>query len=124
MKKLLIVDDDGEIRKLLKVTFGNGKFELLEADSGAEALETAKQVTPDAIILDVMMPGMSGIEVCKTIKADPVLSKSIVIMLTGLTLNKDMGAGLDAGADYYITKPFNPSELIKITEALLNGMSW
>lgn len=124
MKKLLIVDDDGEIRKLLKVTFGYGKYEVLEAVSGAQALEIAKHVSPDVIILDVMMPGISGIEVCKTIKADPALSKSIVIMLTALNLNEDLGTGLDAGADYYLTKPFNPSELIRITDALLNGMSW
>lgn len=124
MKKMLIVDDDKPLRELLKFTFGLGNYQLLEAENGAQALEIAQREFPDIILLDVMMTGIDGFEVCHKIKSNPALSKSIVIMVTSRNLDKDKETGLDSGADYYVTKPFSPKALITITEALLKGVSW
>lgn len=117
MQKMLIVDDNGDLRKLLRLTFGYGKYQILEAENGQSGLNLAMQQKPDVILLDIMMPGeIDGLRVCKLIKASPELKDCCVIMLTARGQREDFEKGEKAGADYYITKPFSPLELIEIIE--------
>lgn len=121
MEKLLIVDDNGELRKILMLTFSYGKYKLLQAENGLQALELAALEVPEVIVLDIMMPGMDGLEVCRRIKAMPELVNSYVILLTALGQESDRKEGLAAGADYYMVKPFLPTDLIVVIESLRTG---
>ena len=121
-KKILIVDDEPHIRALLEQTledFEDLGIELLSASNGMEAWEMAKQEIPNLVILDVMMPHMSGYEVCERIKAEPKLTDAYVIMLTAKGQEVDRQRGKQVGADEYITKPFDPDYLIERTENIL-----
>ena len=121
-KKILIVDDEPHIRALLEQTledFEDLGIELLSASNGMEAWEMAKQEIPNLVILDVMMPHMSGYEVCERIKAEPTLTDAYVIMLTAKGQEVDRQRGKKVGADEYITKPFDPDYLIERTENIL-----
>lgn len=115
-RKILVVDDNGELRKILRLTFGYGKYKLLEAENGMQAIEIAEKELPEIIVLDIMMPGIDGIEVCRLIKSNPLLAKSYVIMLTALAQQKDKDIAIEAGANFYMTKPFSPAELIALIE--------
>ncbi|MDC8785958.1 response regulator transcription factor [Roseateles koreensis] len=120
MKKILIVEDQSEIRELIKVTLEFEDYEIYEASNGPDALASAKRVTPDLILLDVMMPGgMDGTEVCKQVKSDSRLSRTRVIMLSAKSQVADKAAGVSAGADSYLTKPFSPMELLKSIKKVL-----
>jgi two-component system alkaline phosphatase synthesis response regulator PhoP len=121
MPKILIVDDDSNIRTLMKVIledFEEFGVELLIAENGEEALEIIKTKKPDLVILDVMMPGMSGFDVCNMAK-DVLGLKAIYIFLTAQSQQADRLRGNDVGADRYLTKPFNPDELIKVVSEVL-----
>ena len=121
-KKILIVDDEPHIRALLEQTledFEDKGVELLTASDGLEAWEIAQEELPNLIILDVMMPYMSGYEVCERIKAEPMLNGSYVIMLTAKGQEIDRQRGEEVGADEYITKPFDPDYLIERAETIL-----
>ena len=121
-KKILIVDDEPHIRALLEQTledFEDLGIELLSASNGMEAWEMAKQEIPNLVILDVMMPQMSGYEVCERIKAEPTLTEAYVIMLTAKGQEVDRQRGEQVGADEYITKPFDPDYLVERTESIL-----
>ncbi|MGI9149740.1 MAG: response regulator transcription factor [Chloroflexota bacterium] len=113
---VLIVDDDARIRKLLTWTLEN-HFQVFAAADGLSALETARDVKPDLYLLDVGMPGMNGIELCRQLRAEDVISP--ILMLTGLGGEEDKVAGLDAGADDYQTKPFASRELLARVAAML-----
>ena len=116
-QKMLIVDDNGDLRKLLRLTFGYGKYHILEADNGQSALNIAMEEKPDIILLDIMMPGeIDGLRVCEMIKSSDNLKNCCVIMLTARGQREDFEKGERAGADFYITKPFSPLELIEIIE--------
>ena len=121
MEKILIVDDNKDLRRLLHIALGEGKYQLLEADHGELAIEVAEREKPDVILLDVMMPGMDGFEVCKRLRANPALYKSFIIMLTSLDQFGDHETGVRAGADYYITKPFSLSRLKTVIEKVRTG---
>lgn len=111
MKKILIVDDQPDIRRLIHLTLGKS-YELIEAGDGATALEMVHASQPDAVILDVMMPGeFDGFEVLKQIKGDPALSAIFVVMVTAKGQSSDFEAGIRAGADGYLIKPFSPLQL-------------
>ena len=115
-KKILIVDDEIYIRVLLEQTledFEDAGVELLSAGNGLEALEIAQSKQPDLIIMDVMMPGLSGHETCQRIRNDPNLAKTHIIMLTAKGQEIDRLHSIDAGANEYITKPFDPDQLAK-----------
>ena len=116
-QKLLIVDDIGQLRKLVRYTVGYGLYELHEAASGAEGLAKARAILPDVMILDVMMPDMSGLEVCAAVKQDPVLKSVFVVLLSARGQKADLEAGRRAGADAYVTKPFDPQKLIEVSES-------
>jgi PAS domain S-box-containing protein/putative nucleotidyltransferase with HDIG domain len=108
---ILIVDDEPFGRKTLEALLSMYDYQLEFASDGPEALSQAAKLTPDLILLDVMMPGMDGFEVCRTLRADPVLSEVPVIMITALDDRESRIQGIEAGADDFISKPFDHTEL-------------
>ncbi len=113
-KKILIVDDEIYIRVLLEQTledFEDAGVELLSVGNGLEAWNVAQAKRPDLIILDVMMPGLSGHEICQRIRSDPDLSNTHIIMLTAKGQEIDRLHSIEVGANEYITKPFDPDYL-------------
>jgi two-component system, OmpR family, KDP operon response regulator KdpE len=106
--RILIVDDDPQIRRVLKVTLGGQGFEVDDARNGEAALEKIRQARFDLVLLDINMPGLSGLDVCRAIRAT---SEIAIVMLTVRDSEADTVEALDAGADDYVTKPFKPSEL-------------
>jgi DNA-binding response OmpR family regulator len=121
MEKMLIVEDNRELRKILMLTFSYGKYRLFQAENGEQALDLARREVPDVIVLDIMMPGMDGLEVCRKLRAIPALENSYVILLTALGLQSDRKAGMAAGANYYMVKPFSPTDLIMLIEGVRTG---
>jgi two-component system phosphate regulon response regulator PhoB len=116
-KIILIVDDQSELRKLVRMTLECCDYELHEAKNGLRALELAKLVQPDLVILDVMMPGEAdGYQVCETLKKDDIGKIPHVMLLTAKGQMSDLKEGIRAGADNYLIKPFSPLELIKNVE--------
>lgn len=116
--KLLIVDDEGNLRKLLSVTLGYGRYKQYFATNGMEALKLAEEIQPEVIVLDIMMPGeINGLEVCRRIKANDALKHCYIVLLTALGQKSDREAGLAAHADAYVVKPFSPIELIELIES-------
>ena len=109
---VLVVDDDPVIQKLLKVNFEMEGYEVLSAADGAEGIDQARSGNPDVIILDVMMPKMNGLEVLAALKADAGTEGIPVILLSAKAQAGDVQAGLDRGADAYVTKPFDPLDLL------------
>lgn len=119
-KKILIVDDQVEVRELVEVTLMVGNFTIFKAESGEEAVRIAKKEKPDLIIMDVMMPGgMNGLEATRIIKRNPDTSGVKVIMLTAKGQKNDVEQGFEAGADEYFIKPFSPLDLIRKVEEVL-----
>lgn len=116
--RILIVDDNQDIRKLLKLTFSYGNYDISEAQDGAQALAMIAQKRPDIILLDIMMPGeIDGLAVCEYVKS-AALKNCWVILLSAKTHKEDFQKGLMAGADFYVTKPFSPTALIDIVEKI------
>jgi diguanylate cyclase (GGDEF)-like protein len=109
--KVLIADDDHNLRELLMEAFPKHKFEVYQSADGDETWETVKDLRPDIVLLDVMMPGMDGLEVCRLMRDNPGTRNIPVIMLTAKTQLKDKLEGMESGADDYVTKPFDPLEL-------------
>lgn len=115
--KLLIVDDNSDIRHLLSIALGYGKYALLQAANGAEAIDIAREEKPAVIVLDVMMPGgMDGLEVCRTIRSTMGQNDCYIVMLSAKGQQADIDACLQAGANHYLVKPFNPSRLVEVIE--------
>jgi len=115
-KKVLIVDDDAKTVELVKLYLNRDGYKVLTAYDGNEALRLARESHPDLIVLDLMLPGMNGLEVCRTLRDE---SDVPIIMLTARTTEDDRLEGLDLGADDYITKPFSPRELAARVRAVL-----
>jgi CheY-like chemotaxis protein len=121
MKKILIVDDQPEVRELVDVTLAVSDYQILKAASGEEAINIAKQEIPDLIIMDVMMPGsLDGLEATRIIKRDEKTKSCVILMLTAKGQKTDVEKGIDAGADGYFIKPFSPLELIRKVEEVLS----
>ena len=116
-RTVLIADDDPRLRNLLTWTLEHGQYRVVETADGLSALETGRQIQPDLYLLDVGMPGMNGIEVCRQLRADGVITP--ILILTGFGSEEDKVAGLEAGADDYQTKPFASKELLARVNALL-----
>lgn len=110
--KILIVDDDPDIRDVLKLTLSEENYEILEASDGEAALKTIHEIQPDLILLDYKIPKIDGREVCRRIKKDLLLRHLPIIMVTGKGDINDKVGGIDAGADDYVVKPFEPKELM------------
>ncbi len=120
MSLVLIVDDQPDIRRLIRMSLELDDHEIHEAPDGPEGLVAARRLRPDLVLLDVMMPGgLTGLQVCEQVKADPDLAHTRVVLLTARSLAQDRRAGEQAGADAYLVKPFSPLELIEITGRLL-----
>ncbi|WP_078119076.1 response regulator transcription factor [Thiosocius teredinicola] len=115
MRKVLIVDDNENLRRLISLTLQGADYELHEADSGDAALQRVSALTPDIVLLDVMMPGSAdGYEVCRQIKSNDDLRHAKVIILSARGQKADLDAGREAGADHYLIKPFSPVELLQL----------
>ncbi|WMJ82116.1 response regulator transcription factor [Clostridium sp. MB40-C1] len=117
--KILIVDDEVHIQELIKFNLENNGYEVLCASDGIEALKTAKKHMPQLILLDVMLPGMDGYDVCKEIRKDNTISNIPIIMITAKGEELDKILGLELGADDYIIKPFSVRELVARVKAVL-----
>ena len=118
-QKIYIVEDEPDIRETLKYNFSNEGLEVFTAPDGEEALSNIKKVLPDVLILDLMLPGLSGLDVCKSIRADDDIRDMSIIMLTAKGEEIDRVIGFELGADDYVTKPFSVRELILRVKVLL-----
>jgi CheY-like chemotaxis protein len=119
LRTVLIADDESSIRLLVHATIESDDYTVVEASDGAQAWALAQQLKPSLVLLDVQMPGQSGLEVLRSIKADPDLKATRVILLTSKAQERDIEVGLIAGADFYLTKPFSPLDLLtRVEEAL------
>jgi CheY-like chemotaxis protein len=119
LRTVLIADDESSIRLLVHATIESDDYKVVEAADGAQAWALTKELKPSLVLLDVQMPGQSGLEVLRSIKADPNLKATRVILLTSKAQERDIEVGLIAGADFYLTKPFSPLDLLtRVEEAL------
>ena len=121
MYKVLIADDEHNIRNILDFSLHAEGFLVVSAHNGEDALRMALEEAPDLIILDVMMPGRGGIETCRSLKGDRRTASIPVILLTACAGNSNREAGLKAGADEYITKPFSPQKVVESVHGLLGA---
>ncbi|MCE2712930.1 MAG: response regulator transcription factor [Cryomorphaceae bacterium] len=119
MIKILIVDDEEDIRELLSYNLRKEGYVVFSAENGENGLSLLREEKPDLVLLDVMMPGMDGIEVCETIRQIPGLSQTLICFLTARGEDYSQIAGLDAGADDYVAKPIKPKVLISRINAIL-----
>jgi diguanylate cyclase (GGDEF)-like protein len=119
LKKLVVAEDDDAVAHLVAATLGDAGFLCLRARDGEEALNLTRTELPDTLVLDVMMPKMDGIEVCRRLKEDVILSRIPILMLTSLAGVDDRVKGLEAGADDYLPKPFDLRELAARVKALI-----
>lgn len=110
-KKILVVDDEPDMVTMLKLRLEKDGYEVVTASTGEECLKAAKDENPDLVLLDILLPGMSGLEVSKRLKKDKITKNIPIIMVTAL-IGKDAEAkAMERGADYFISKPFDPEEL-------------
>jgi len=118
-EKILVVEDDDDILQLLKYNLAKDGYRVTGVDSGEEALKAVKLSTPDLILLDLMLPGVDGLEVCRELKRDGRTGKIPIIMLTAKGEEADIVTGLELGADDYITKPFSPRVVLARVRTVL-----
>lgn len=118
-KKILVVEDEPDIRKLVHYNLAQERFKVLEAEDGEKALKIARQEKPDLVVLDLMLPNLSGLEVCRILREQPETARLPVLMLTAKAGEADRVVGLEIGADDYLTKPFSPRELVARVKAIL-----
>lgn len=119
MPKVLIADDEPGIRSLVRLALDGAVLEVIEAASGGEALARARKEVPDLILLDLSMPVMNGIDVCRALRQEPATKGIIVVMLTAHADAGYRDEGTRAGADAYLIKPFAPLELVELVHDLL-----
>ncbi|MCE9558487.1 MAG: response regulator [Armatimonadetes bacterium] len=121
--KVLVCDDERHIVRLIQVNLEKAGYTVVTAYDGKDGLEKIKSEKPDMVVLDVMMPYMDGFEVLKSLRRDPEFMALPVIMLTAKAQDKDVFEGYHYGADMYLTKPFNPIELVTFVKRLSQGGS-
>lgn len=121
-KKILVVDDERHIVRLVEVNLARAGYDVAVAYDGVEALEVFAKEKPDMVVLDVMMPRMDGFEVLKKLQADPNSQDVPVIMLTAKAQDADIFRGWSSGVSSYLTKPFNPRELLTFVERIFQSM--
>ncbi|MEI7735236.1 MAG: response regulator transcription factor [Ferruginibacter sp.] len=123
VKKILIADDEPDILEIIQYNLQGEGFEVSTAKNGNEAIEKAKRVLPDLIILDIMMPGKTGLEVCNILRQQPAFKNTLIIFLTALSDEGTEIKGLETGADDYLTKPVSPKVLVSKVNALFRRFS-
>ena len=121
MKHILTVDDEVNIRRLVQVNLTRGGYRVSTACDGVEAMESIRHERPDMVVLDVMMPRMDGFEVLKRLRMDAETAELPVIMLTAKAQDADIFRGWQSGVDWYLTKPFNPTELLVFVRKLFES---
>ncbi|GAA1930836.1 hypothetical protein GCM10009737_35980 [Nocardioides lentus] len=121
MAHIVVADDDADIRELVEFKLTTMGHRVVATSDGAAALDAIRAERPDLVVLDVMMPGMSGLEAVAEIRRDPTLANLPVILLTARAQDSDVETGLHSGADQYVTKPFSPRDLAARVEALLGA---
>lgn len=119
MKRILIIEDDPDIVELLRFNLERESYRVASAASGSAGLEALRREPPDLLILDLMLPETSGLDVCRAVRNDPALASLPVIMLTAKSEEVDVITGIELGADDYITKPFSPRQLVARVGAVL-----
>jgi DNA-binding response OmpR family regulator len=117
--KILVVDDEPEAVELVEFNLKQAGFAVVTAADGAEALQKARATTPDLVVLDLMLPEIGGLEICRMLRRDPATAAMPIIMLTAKAAEIDRVLGLELGADDYLTKPFSPRELVLRVKKLL-----
>ena len=118
-KKILIIEDERDILQLVKLYLEKEGYRTVTAATGTEGLDSAKQHKPDLLVLDLMLPEIDGLEVCKRLRSAPETAMLPIIMLTAKAEETDQVIGLELGADDYVTKPFSPKALVARVKALL-----
>ena len=121
MRSMLIVDDQPDLRMLLRMTFAGSGFEIREAADGQAALAACQQAMPDIVLLDVMMPGIDGYEVCRRLKSDARAAGTFVVLMTAGHQATEEIRATAAGADLYVAKPFSPNELLRAVQAMAHA---
>ncbi len=112
--KVLIIDDDPSLRRLVQVVFDRDGFETFLANEGSEGIRLALTNPPNIIILDIMMEGLHGFEVCKMLRANSSLRRTAIIIISGKSYKPDIDKAIELGADSYVVKPFSPKDLLEI----------
>jgi len=123
LKKVLIADDEPDILEILKYNLIKEGYQVITAQDGDEAIEKAKQTLPDLIILDIMMPGKNGVEVCEILRSQPKMKDTLIMFLTALSDEATQIKGLATGADDYISKPISPNVFISKVQSLLRRVT-
>ena len=123
LKKVLIADDEPDILEILKYNLIKEGYQVITAHDGNEAIEKAKQTLPDLIVLDIMMPGKNGVEVCEILRAQPKMKDTLIMFLTALSDEATQIKGLAMGADDYISKPISPNVFISKVQSLLRRVT-
>ncbi len=121
--QLLVVEDDDDIRALFFATLRQAGYQPRVASSGEQALAQVRELVPDLVISDVSMPGLSGLEVCRALKAEPRTAGTAVLLVSALSGDADREAGLQAGADDYLAKPIRPAVLLERVRLLLGALA-
>ncbi|TAJ64120.1 MAG: response regulator transcription factor [Chitinophagaceae bacterium] len=122
-KQILIADDEPDILEIVSYNLGKEGYEVYTAKDGNEAIERAKQLHPDLIILDVMMPKKTGVEVCQILRTQPMFQDTLIIFLTAMSDEASQIKGLETGADDYVNKPISPKVLISRVNALFRRLN-
>jgi CheY-like chemotaxis protein len=120
--KVLVCDNEETLRRLVRAALDGSAYEIAEARDGDESVELARRLEPDLIVLDIMMPGRSGVDVLGELRRDPRFRETPVVMLTARAQAADREAASRAGADYFLAKPFSPKQLASVVEDLLGGL--
>ncbi|MEO6540247.1 MAG: response regulator [Ferruginibacter sp.] len=123
VKKILIADDEPDILEIIHYNLQNEGYEVVTAKNGNEAIDQARRCNPDLIILDIMMPGKNGIEVCNILRLQPAFNDTLIIFLTALSDEGTEVKGLETGADDFITKPVSPKVLVSKVNALFRRIN-
>lgn len=124
MLTILIAEDEPNVVELVRVTLEDQRVQVVAAPDGTSALELAARLQPDLVLLDVGLPDISGLEVCRRLRHDPATAATPVVMLTAAAQQADVAQGLAAGATLYLTKPFSPVRLLSLVEQLRPDVAW
>jgi two-component system, OmpR family, phosphate regulon response regulator PhoB len=124
MLTVLIADDEAHVVELVRVTLEDERVRVVEASDGATALELAAELEPELIFLDVNLPDVSGLEVCRRLRREPGLAGVRIVILTAAAQQDDIARGFSAGATDYLTKPFSPVRLLSLVERLMPRLVW